>query len=534
MDDIEDLDAETIREMFMDLAIIKDKTNKRKEDNMYKGVNCDLAFYIFPQTGCFRTFCYNVSHAKWFDNLVMLLIGLNSVKLGADTYLLEVDEDAPIMKISNTVDYFFNISFAIEAFFKCIALGLIMDSGSYLRDGWNQLDFFIVMTSLTDMILGLFIKLDFGIFKILRLLRTLRPLRVISHNVAMKMIVAALFESVGAIFNVLIVVLVVWLMFAILAINLLSGRSFYCSLDRYKWHTKETCNDQGGSWNTNDSNYDNILQAMMTLFIVSTLEGWPDIMLESVDSTEQNKGPSYENATNFIYFYIVFIFIGSFFLLNFFIGVLFLEYAKAQREETKGYTPAHMNWIALMHMITDAKVAHDKKHMPEIMWRYKIWKIIESKTFEVTIMIFIVLNMFQMAADFEGSPPAMDMFLRVTNYIFTVVFLVEAILKLLVYRKNYFQTAWNKFDFFVVCASLFDLGLEFVDTENMKDLPIGNVAKVLRVLRVSRVLRLAQSSKDLQALIQTITMSFGALVNVLMLLMLILFMFAVLGVFFFN
>jgi len=273
---------------------------------------------------------------------------------------------------------------------------------------------------------------------------------------------------------------------------------------------------------------------MMTLFIVSTLEGWPDIMLESVDSTEQNKGPSYENATNFIYFYIVFIFIGSFFLLNFFIGVLFLEYAKAQREETKGYTPAHMNWIALMHMITDAKVAHDKKHMPEIMWRYKIWKIIESKTFEVTIMIFIVLNMFQMAADFEGSPPAMDMFLRVTNYIFTVVFLVEAILKLLVYRKNYFQTAWNKFDFFVVCASLFDLGLEFVDTENMKDLPIGNVAKVLRVLRVSRVLRLAQSSKDLQALIQTITMSFGALVNVLMLLMLILFMFAVLGVFFFN
>jgi len=86
----------------------------------------------------------------------------------------------------------------------------------------------------------------------------------------------------------------------------------------------------------------------------------------------------------------------------------------------------------------------------------------------------------------------------------------------------------------VVCASLFDLGLEFVDTESMKDLPIGNVAKVLRVLRVSRVLRLAQSSKELQALIQTISMSIGALVNVFALLLLILFMFAVLGVFFFN
>ena len=119
----------------------------------------------------------------------------------------------------------------------------------------------------------------------------------------------------------------------------------------------------------------------MTLFIVSTLEGWPDIMVESVDSTEQNEGPRYEASTNFIYFYIVFIFIGSFFLLNFFIGVLFLEYAKAQREETKGYTSAHMNWIAIQHMITEAKVAHDKKHMPETMMRYRIWKFIESKKF---------------------------------------------------------------------------------------------------------------------------------------------------------
>lgn len=68
----------------------------------------------------------------------------------------------------------------------------------------------------------------------------------------------------------------------------------------------------------------------------------------------------------------------------------------------------------------------------------------------------------------------------------------------------------------------------------MKDLPIGNVAKVLRVLRVSRVLRLAQSSEGLQALFQTITMSVGALLNVFALLLLMLFMFSVLGVFFFN
>jgi hypothetical protein len=57
--------------------------------------------------------------------------------------------------------------------------------------------------------------------KILRLLRTLRPLRFISHNINMKVVVIALIESVGAIFNVLIVVVLIWFMFAILGISLI-------------------------------------------------------------------------------------------------------------------------------------------------------------------------------------------------------------------------------------------------------------------------------------------------------------------------
>lgn len=157
-----------------------------------------------------------------------------------------------------------------------------------------------------------------------------------------------------------------------------------------------------------------------------------------------------------------------------------------------------------------------------------------SQNFQLFIMLFIVLNMFQMALDFEGAPPVITNFLRYSNYVFTTVFLVECGLKLFAYSSSYFQDTWNKFDFFVVIASLFDLALEFVDSDDMKDMPIGSIAKVLRVLRVSRVLRLVNKSKGLQALVRTITMSVTALLNVFMLLLLILFMFAVLGVFFFS
>jgi len=83
--------------------------------------------------------------------MVMALIGLNSTKLAIDTYFSDYPEDSPVVITWNNIDYFFNICFAIEAFIKSIALGFMQDEGSYLREGWNQLDFFIVMTSFVDM-----------------------------------------------------------------------------------------------------------------------------------------------------------------------------------------------------------------------------------------------------------------------------------------------------------------------------------------------------------------------------------------------
>lgn len=68
---------------------------------------------------------------------------------------------------------------------------------------------------------------------------------------------------------------------------------------------------------------------MISLFVVSSLEGWPDIMFQALDLTGPDKGPTYNDSLGYMLYFIAFILIGSFFLLNFFIGVLFLEYNKA-------------------------------------------------------------------------------------------------------------------------------------------------------------------------------------------------------------
>ena len=143
-----------------------------------------------------------------------------------------------------------------------------------------------------------------------------------------------------------------------------------------------------------------------------------------------------------------------------------------------------------------------------------------------------------MALDHEGASPNMISFLKITNYIFTAVFFIECVLKLYVYRRPYFKTGWNKFDFFVVASSLIDLALEISlptpeggqEDSSSQILSVGpQLARVLRVLRVSRVLRLAGKAKGLQALLKTIMMSVDSLFNVFILLMLIFFISAVLG-----
>ena len=109
------------------------------------------------------------------------------------------------------------------------------------------MDFFIVCMSLIDMT---FSNVDLPVIKILRLLRILRPLRFISHNINMKIVVIALLESVGAIMNVLIVVVMIMLMFAILGMSLIGGRMGYCNIEEFYGVNKVTCLAMGSKWLT--------------------------------------------------------------------------------------------------------------------------------------------------------------------------------------------------------------------------------------------------------------------------------------------
>lgn len=80
----------------------------------------------------------------------MLLIFLSSVKLASESYIELLPEGHWGARVSKIADDVTNYLFLGEFLVKLVALGYIMDEGSYMRESWNQLDFFIVLTSMIN------------------------------------------------------------------------------------------------------------------------------------------------------------------------------------------------------------------------------------------------------------------------------------------------------------------------------------------------------------------------------------------------
>lgn len=275
-EDLEDLDEEQIVGLLKEIKILKKGKEELARIKMYVGMECQSSFFVFSQENWFRSLCYKaIKHGMW-ETVVLTLISLSSFKLFYDTFFLEDKRVNLRSQISGYADDAFNYLFIIEMVTKLIAMGVVMDEGSYLRDTWNQMDFFIVTSSIADMAL---VGSDLKALKILRMLRTLRPLRFLTHNVGLKLIVNALIGSVGGIVNVMLVIGVVFLIFAIIGVNFYSGKFFFCNIDPYTLQTRQDCEYAGGSWELWDHNFDFTGRAFLSFFIVASLEGWPDIMI---------------------------------------------------------------------------------------------------------------------------------------------------------------------------------------------------------------------------------------------------------------
>jgi hypothetical protein len=192
-------------------------------NQIFKDNNCERSLFVFSQTNRVRVYCMGLITWKRFDQFIMVIILISTLRLMLDTFI----DSSVSSTVFDILDIIFTMIFISEMVLKVISLGFIMDEGSYLHDNWNRIDFLIVIVSLIDLE-NLVNKFNgsqagagaLGFLKVLRLLRTLRPLRFISKNVQLKLIITSLFDSIEAILGVLAIVLVIFFAFSIVGMNL--------------------------------------------------------------------------------------------------------------------------------------------------------------------------------------------------------------------------------------------------------------------------------------------------------------------------
>uniref|UniRef100_A0A3Q4H6Y4 Sodium channel protein n=1 Tax=Neolamprologus brichardi TaxID=32507 RepID=A0A3Q4H6Y4_NEOBR len=186
---------------------------------------------------------------------------------------------------------------------------------------------------------------------------------------------------------------------------------------------------------------------------------------------------------------------------------------------------------------TDEKLEESQRKCPPCWYKFAntflIWEcspkwikikeivnlIVMDPFVDLAITICIVLNTLFMAMEHYPMTPDFEDMLSVGNLVFTGIFAGEMLFKLVAMDPYYyFQEAWNCFDGFIVTLSLVELAL--ADVEGLS---------VLRSFRLLRVFKLAKSWPTLNMLIKIIGNSVGALGNLTLVLAIIVFIFAVVG-----
>uniref|UniRef100_A0A8C4IND6 Voltage-dependent calcium channel type A subunit alpha-1 n=1 Tax=Dicentrarchus labrax TaxID=13489 RepID=A0A8C4IND6_DICLA len=471
-----------------------------------------------------RRACHYVVNLRYFEMSILLVIAASSIALAAED---PVATSSDWNKVLRYFDYVFTGVFTFEMIIKMIDQGLILHDGSYFRDLWNILDFIVVVGALVAFALSNNKGRDIKTIKSLRVLRVLRPLKTIKRLPKLKAVFDCVVTSLKNVFNILIVYKLFMFIFAVIAVQLFKGKFFYCT-DSSK-DTEKDCQgyyiDYGKDkkemkrrdWKRHEFHYDNVIWALLTLFTVSTGEGWPQVLQHSVDVTEEDRGPSHGNRMEMSIFYVIYFVVFPFFFVNIFVALIIITFQE-QGDKMMEECSLEKNERACIDFAISAKPL--TRYMPQNRhtFQYRLWHFVVSPSFEYTVLAMIALNTIVLMMKYYSAPPAYDAVLKHLNTAFTVLFSVECVLKIMAFGfLNYFRDTWNIFDFITVLGSITEI---FVDTFNMSFLKLFRAARLIKLLRQGYTIRI---------LLWTFVQSFKALPYVCLLIAMLFFIYAIIG-----
>jgi len=526
---------------------------QRRRNAMIKVLNDKNSCRWFGGKNYLREFCMYLSTSPYFDSFILLLIFASMVVSSMNNP--GVDIDSPKGRELKMADMILTGCFFLEMVIKMIAFGIIRNAQhGYLRDAWNVLDFVIVVISVLSDILTVLTagsnETGFSAVTVVRGLRSLRALKAIKGSPGLRRVIRTVIGTIPVAADIAIFLAVVVMFFAAIGLNLYRGLFYSCEgdgeYDKYNLN-KDECHggfyDKDGiyvkrQWLNHLENFDNFGSSVLTLIEIGSLEQWPSIFNAALDVTELDKHPVKGNSpAKAVIFFVSFILLGSFIVFNLLIGAIITKF---QESDTYGHlmlTEDQLSWIKI-HKFILGSVPAEKRYVhvppskrpwwaPKWTWaeeedswmKVMAYDLVTKKPFNRFMIACVIINCAILSLSFYDEPEYWTQFMQQTNQYFCYIYVVEVIIKWYgLGIGQYFEYNSNIFDFALVVLCAVETGL----SEDV-------FGPQVRLLRVARLGRLVNYSKTITAIVRVLVLSLPALVNVGSLLILILFIYGILG-----
>ncbi|ABO93999.1 VIC family transporter: sodium ion channel, partial [Ostreococcus lucimarinus CCE9901] len=253
---------------------------------------------------------------------------------------------------------------------------------------------------------------------------------------------------------------------------------------------------------------------------------WQDLMYEAMDVVGVDQEPIRDNAKWACVYFFVSILFGFLLWANLFVSALIDNFNRIAHDENDGkllVTDEQRVWQQAMLLATVHADNSWRRSSPETPWKAVVHGVVSKYTFDAFSVFMIVLNMVTMMAIRANPSKSEDDYQVWMGNTLAIWYMLEAYLLIVAMKwKNYWQSGWNKIDFIVAVSGV--VGLLIPDVYE------SGVGGAFRMLRFLRLFKIVQVSKGLRTLFATFLSAIPGVVNVALLSLLFMYIYACLGV----
>lgn len=363
-------------------------------------------------------------------------------------------------------DIAFAVIFSVEAIIKIIADGFLFTPNAYIRNVWNDIDFFVLLTLWINVFADLTDR--GGVSRAFRAFKALRALRLVNiSETARQTFHDVIISGFWNILSAAIVAMSLLVPYAIWGLNIFNGLFFLCN-DNTQTITKTTCVGEYSSTPQNWSvwaarswanpqfyNFDDFGSSLATLFEIVSQEGWINVLTSAMAIVGPDQNPRMDASPGNAFFFVTFNILGAVFVLTLFVSVIITSYTK--RSGLAYMTADQRSWQELRKVLLQLRPSRRPAERPEQSWRawcydraiskHGYWTRFMTAVYTVHV-ILLMLEMYPSSAPYNLAQ----------NYAFlalALVYVVNIAIRMVgLGTYHYFRSKWDVYDILIVIGTI--------------------------------------------------------------------------------